>query len=478
MHEQRENPELDAAKRDLGYLLGILGIASGKTADNHAPCPICGDKTCLKFGPDKKYLGNWFWNCCKGCGGGDIVEALIKVRRLSYKEAFAQIRADFKGRVPRASPHDQYHQQRRAELGVPANSHHNGLNNGNGHTSPIQAPPAKPEPVLDAERAEKFVADSHDFLMRNYDAFMKKFKRGISREVCEKYRLGFIEFGKVPLHPVLPPTDVPAAWVIPITNSEHMLKGVKIHFEERPVWRNAVCPKLLWAAFGTKPAYFKGTDEDGREVKVTPVHAYYSMWPHPETLMSRSLDDFSLDAEFWIQRIPESLKPEWNDIVEAQKLKLAYELGKMETDLSESELWTSWLRAFEEIKQKIFKAVLKTEEKKASNNDNEVDWSQYIFICPGELKALACESAGLMATSTTGGESWMPGPEILTRFAGQRICLVGDDDPPKKNISKTDGSVIKIFNTGKEWIDKWMKALYLHGAAHVVAKYGGKREKE
>src|SRR6185295_3977179 len=114
---------------------------------------------------------------------------------------------------------------------------------------------------------------------------------------------------------------------------------------------------------------------------------------------------------FWIQRIPEHLRYEWNSVVEAQGHKLAYELSTVIEDLDSPQLWIVQLRAFDELKNKIIKAVCKEMDADAKRDDDsrhEVDWSQYIFLHPGELKALACESAGYMATAPTSGESQMP----------------------------------------------------------------------
>jgi len=53
----------------------------------------------------------------------------------------------------------------------------------------------------------------------------------------------------------------------------------------------------------------------------------------------------------------------------------------------------------------------------------------WLYLCPGELKALAVIGAGCQATSITAGEShrWTPG--FLSRLAGRRLCVVFDDDP-------------------------------------------------
>lgn len=474
------NPYVLAARRDLPYLLNILNVSSSKTREMHAPCPICGDKTCLQFGPDKKITGDWYWHCNRGCGGGDVVAALCKLHYggpEGWRQAYDHLKRDFGGRVSQ-SPHE-----RQKNALVNRHGYVNGVVptlqgiaalSGSGPVPRID----RVDPILDMERAEKFIAEHHNYLMDHFD-LVTKWGRGLSKEVCEKYRIGFIEFGSVQFQPWKRKMDIPAAWVLPITDADGVLKAVKVHFEERPAaWQG--CPKLLWMPFGTSPAYDEKTDSK-------PIHAYTTMWPHPDTLTPQIDSDFSLEASYWIERMPEELNPEWYTALESHKLKFAWEKGKTTEDLNPGELWDVMQLAFNDIKQKIFKAVLKKQNKKSGENSQtivtngkisvEVDWSQYIFICPGELKALACESAGMMATAGTQGEGWIPGAEYISKLAGQKICLLGDEDPAKRNVSKKDQQILKIHCPGKDWIGKWSEALASHGASRVMVKYGGQRGK-
>ncbi len=489
-----KNPAVAAAKRDLPYLLSVLGISSSKTQESHAPCPLCGDATCLQYGPDKKYTGEWFWHCNKGCGGGNVIEALKLTRGFTgddgWKLAYDQIEKDFNGKVPKGSEHDRYHKQQAAQR----NGSQNGVNphgylNGVvpalqriGANQPVQVEQKKQDPVLDMTRAEEFVEKHHAYLMDNFH-LVTKWGRGLSADVCAKYRIGFVEFGQVQFSPWGKPMDIPAAWVLPITDENNTLKGVKVHFEERPNWGKAKCPKLLWLPLGTVPAYKRTKDSNGMIVETKPIHNYITMWPHPATLQPQIKNDFSLDATFWIERIPPSLRAEWDIVKQAQGYKLAYEIGKMPEDFDPPTDWEVSLRTFEEMKQKIFKAVLPQENAlaKASMKSNmaEDDWSSYIFICPGELKALACESAGMMATAGTGGEGVIPGHSMLTKFAGQKVCILGDEDSAKRTLDKKDPSVTKkINNAGRDWVDKWVSALHMHGAASVMVKFGGQKDQE
>lgn len=455
------NPFVVAARRDLPYLLGVLGISSDKTKEMHAQCALCGGGTSLQFGPDKKNSGEWYWHCNKCGEGGEVVAALCLTRyggRDNWKQAYRQIETDFQSRVPKSYNNNH--------------GYTNGVVPALAHIGRGQLPAPKvirEDPVLDMPRAEAFVNEHHQYLMDNFDA-LQKWERGISRDVCIKYRLGFIEFGSVQFAPWQKKMDIPAAWVLPITDANGALRAVKIHFEERPHWGSKECPKLLWMPFGTKPVYDK---ESGSK----PVHSYLTMWPHPDTLQAQVVSDFSLDASFWIDRIPDYLKPEWNDLLEMQRMKYAFEQSSLPEDLNPSQNWDVMLRSFDEMKKKIFAAVLKKENENKAD-DGDTDWSQFIFVCPGELKALACESAGMMATAGTNGEGWIPGNEILSRLTGQKLCLFGDEDPTKRNQShKEPEKTIKVFSPGKEWCDKWVEALRKISVAKIVIKFGGVKEK-
>ncbi len=96
-----------------------------------------------------------------------------------------------------------------------------------------------------------------------------------------------------------------------------------------------------------------------------------------------------------------------------------------------------------------------------------------MFICPGELKALGAESAGLMATAPTGGETWMPGSEWLNCFYGANCWIAFDDDPPKK-CERTG----RISIPGVDWAARWTDALKRHGASYITAAGFGRKLKQ
>lgn len=461
MADREPSPGLIAAKSDLSYLKQVLGIHSDRTAHWNSPCPCCQGQTCMQWGPDKKYHGQWYWHCNKCGAGGDIVEALTKAGGMSYADAFRKIRDEYGGREPKKKPPS------------------NGSSNGNGHHAPEQEiySQPKPEPVLDMAMAEAAIQKHHEYLLKHLD-MVKKWRRGLSHEVIVRYRVGFVEMAD------LPSTSgkkmfVPGAWLLPITDAENKLKGVRVHFEEKPHWNVGECPKTLWAPFGTDPPYGKRKLDDGTEVDSKPVHSYYGLWPHPDTLQQKRKADFSMDAAWYIQRVPErgELRDKFDTSYEANKLFLASSLSVNTDALTAPQLWDCKLQAFEEHKASLMDAVLKTADKISS----KVDWSSYLFITPGELKALSALSAGLMATAPTGGENWLPRPETFNKLSGQKICMFYDADPPKRIwIDKEDHSkgVRKIFNPGLDWATKWCACLTKHGAAHVILKQGGQRTKE
>ena len=53
---------------------------------------------------------------------------------------------------------------------------------------------------------------------------------------------------------------------------------------------------------------------------------------------------------------------------------------------------------------------------------------QWLFLCGGELKALAMIGAGLWATAPMVGESNFWTPRLIGRLSGLRVCIVYDDD--------------------------------------------------
>ncbi|HLX64065.1 MAG TPA: hypothetical protein VKX17_22525 [Planctomycetota bacterium] len=72
----------------------------------------------------------------------------------------------------------------------------------------------------------------------------------------------------------------------------------------------------------------------------------------------------------------------------------------------------------------------------------------WLYIAPGELKALAVVSAGLHCTSVTAGESFRWTPGTLARLAGRRACIIYDDDPAGHRFK--NNTLAALRNTAAE----------------------------
>ncbi len=451
-----DSPELIAAKCDGAYLCRVLGIDRNT---QHGLCPICKDK-CMRVTPDKKGSGVFLWQCMKGCGQGTVIDALMIVEGKSLKDALAEAARAYDSGSGRG------HEKQFRQLPTQPQEVK--------HTTAVRA-----EPVLDIERATEFVKTSHGYLMDNLD-LVTHFKRGISETIIKKYQLGFIE--NVPLK--WRPDDrgagwnIPAAWVLPVTSADGKLRGIKLHFETRPLVKGdaskgepAQVPcngKSRWAPFGTEPKYDQANG-------ITPIHSYYGLWPHPDTLEDPRLgEEFSSDITWWINRIPEGeLRDEWDREVQWQRDNFAYEVGKTTDELDGAEHYAAMEKAFSILRDKIHAAVGKKPiEQPDASQPEPVDWKDFIFITPGELKAFAILSTGLRATAVTSGESWIPPPEALACFKGLKVCIFYDDDPPRHD---TRGRTIW---TGRNWAKQMATALIRAGARAVAMLSGGTKESD
>ncbi|MEI6232916.1 MAG: toprim domain-containing protein [Planctomycetota bacterium] len=140
----------------------------------------------------------------------------------------------------------------------------------------------------------------------------------------------------------------------------------------------------------------------GTEPKEQPRHGWSTLWPPPEF--------------FWP-----------NDDFEERAAIMEYEGG-----LSRSE----------------------AERNARIDIGNQLPW---LYLCPGELKALAVIGAGLQATSITSGEShkWTPG--MLSRLNNRRVCIVFDDD-----------------NAGHKFREGSLASLRSHGIKACAITFGRK----
>ena len=91
---------------------------------------------------------------------------------------------------------------------------------------------------------------------------------------------------------------------------------------------------------------------------------------------------------------------------------------------------------------------------------------EIIYLCPGELKALALMGVGLAATSPTGGES-APLDELIGRIPHDEIVIVWDVEKDKRN-SRTG----EMSNPGREWRDRALKAVSAAGKEVRTMEFG------
>ena len=299
---------LELLKSDRQLLLSELGLEKEGT---HCKCPFHEDRTGSMI--VREVDGMWYWTCKAGCGEGSFIDAFRMTHKLNTKnEALKEIEKQFGMKFGVADKKQR---------------------------DPIP-------PILDLERAEKFIAFAHDKLLNDIDVQMKWMteKRKIDLFTVEKFRLGFVTNFKFTNWPNW---NLPAAWVLPITNaasasnSNGALMGVKLHFEIRPDLRDVPGggPKSLWCPFSVVK------DKEGRLIN----NGYPCLWPPVPPVQ-----------DVWI-----------------------------------------------------------------NGAKREQEW---MYVVPGELKALARIAANYRATSPTAGESQRLPDKEMTRLKGHRISIVFDGD--------------------------------------------------
>ena len=202
--------KLSGLKSDKNLLLSVLPTLKGRRG-KHYLCPFHDERT-PSFTVFQGRNGIWRY-CCFGCGiKGTVIDAAMQVWGLkTCRQAVDRISSELGVRVMR----DVEYQ----------------------------------EPVPDLSRAERFIADCHEFLLGDYSVQEKLLvgKRGITDlEVVKRFRIGWAEGLSFQSWRSWRVTG----WTIPITDSQGGLLGVKIHQEGR---RSKDRPKSLWAPFGTYP---------------------------------------------------------------------------------------------------------------------------------------------------------------------------------------------------------------------------------
>ena len=448
-----DDPATIAAKRDGPFLYRVLGLPPNPDR-SHSLCPVCKDR-CMRVGPND---GIFLFECMKGCCKGSVVDALMVVEGKTLKEAFAEIHQIYGQNTGSVQPR----QWRRPEQPVgPEGGDH-------GFVEDIKYGKVGSPPVLDEQRVEEFITKSHQHLLDNLH-LVKHFHRGLSEQVIVEHRIGFLENVKVKFHGGSPDGwNIPAAWNLPITDEDKKVRGDKFHFEIRPKMFDGSTfgGKSIWAPFGTLPKYEKD--------KSKPRDSYYCLWPHPNTLHEPH-PTINTGMQYFVDRIPEGpLMERWKAKCREHRQMIAAELSRSEDDISGSDAWVAMERAFDEMRREIIAAVRKPIMSPAgieSAGKIGVNIREYVVLCPGELKALAGLSLGLMATATTGGEGWIPPPEILSAFAGRKVLINYDNDPPRLD------SKGMVRQPGVEFLNRMIPALKRNGATEIGSFHCGRARK-
>lgn len=437
-------------KQDASLLKSVLNI---KTDGNHCPCPLCGDKTSLRVTIDSKNAsGVWLWQCMKGCGQGTVIDALMKTRNMAAGAAIAELKR---------------------MVGLPASSpSHRPAPQTPSHPPPqpalYQSRPLDkqyPEPHIDQERAQMFVAYAHEELIERKELHKWLDKRKISIEVATKYRIGFLDSFAIKMlgKNGRPDFDwlVESAWVLPITNAKDQLMAVKLHFE---VPQQRFKGKSIWMPFGTWPKH-------DRNRNIMPHHSYHTLWP---TLQSQrkpvpKFEDIH-NIQWWVARANADLRDEFNQALECEKLGMAHHLTKCVEDLTNSELEQCLQLAFETKRVEIQKYVTTQAIKKGGRSLDELNRYDFVVFSPGELKALAEISAGERATAITGGEGSLPPSHMFAVFQGMRVLIKHDDDIPWVNENNK-----RTFCSGRTFVHHLTSILYAHNAVAVKEAPHGRK---
>ena len=221
--------DLVTIKGNRDLLLAELGLDK---PGQHLRCPFHSPDDAGSLSVFMSRNGAWLWKCHAGCGSGSIVDAVQKSRNLtSIAEAMRALEDDLGIKVDRKE--------------------------------------ADPAPNLDGFRAKAFVEYAHRYLIDSLEVQEKWMlaKRGIaSVEILERYQVGFVEQRTFKGWRQGPDAWKVTGWVLPITDADGRLQGVKLHNEVR--FRDM--PKSLWAPFGKS--------EWGEK----PKHGYATLWPPPE----------------------------------------------------------------------------------------------------------------------------------------------------------------------------------------------------
>lgn len=430
-----DDPEVLALKQDPAAMCQAFGVPR---LAYHNPCPFCGDKDALSLF-HKKDTSFIFYKCHKCNNAGTVFEAIMRLHGCTFPQAKEHLLGRRTTPLPKPIP-------------------------------PKPRDPNKPIrdiPVLDLDKTEKLVAAANNFLLDNLQ-FVKDYKRGLSEAVIQKYRIGLLYDTTWRLYDSGAPHRFRATWVIPVTDLDGVVRGVKLHHQMKPVLPNGkeFEAKCNWAPFGTEP-------KQDREKGIQPNHSYYTLWPHPSKLDTFD-PDFTLDPVWWVNQIDKNsdLYERWHLQLQMEQSSIAYALGIHVKDLEPHHIGQSFTNSYsimgKEIRRHVQQARGKIALREPDPTQVEPDPDEYIFLCPGELKGLALESEGFRAVTMTGGESWTPTADEMEWFRGRRVCLPYDDDVTIEREGR-------LINAGRKWGMKMTQILRHVRAKEIIAIPGGQK---
>lgn len=236
-----EARSLDNLKRDPSALPDMFGLQRVGLQR----CPLHDDRN-ASFSIKQAKSGVWYWRCFAGCGGGTIVDALVKLSNVTISQAIQLLIGGTytRSKAPRR----------------------------------IEAPMSEPDlPVPDAKLV--------------FDLFSVGFANILEGAAADRLAgRGIFDFSWFERHAILGWVDslsVPCSrypllnsWLFLVTDERWNYLGIKVH-RERPFTGS----KSFWLRCGTVPA------DD-------PRHSYATFWPPPECF----------DTSAWLCLAPGELK--------------------------------------------------------------------------------------------------------------------------------------------------------------------------
>lgn len=451
-----DDADLLLVKQSEMLMLEALGI---QKPGQHCPCALCGDKTALRVGLDKKGTGVWLCQCMK-CSKmkGTVLDVHMILNRMTFADAANTCKAKLGLASRPVSQFTRTNGVRQSDIDERLTAM--------AEEDRQRISEVPPEPTIDLAAAEEFVDQQHKALMNRDDlieTWLTK-KRGISEDVAKQYKLGFLDRTPLSLwsgkNKEWYTSTILSAWVLPITDAKGRLKAVKIHHEiiKKDSAGKDVHGKCFWMPFAKQRG-------DG-------VDKYNCFWPHINIQKQQIKGiNFTASAANWISRLPEGeVKARYQERYSQNLYNLTEEgplKGLHPDQYGPPQLEYVEQRTFEEmrkeIQQEALGAIGSSEQMAAISLHNWTIWA------PGELKALSYISSNIRATALTAGETYMPTPGMLRCFRGQRVGLNWDFDIPQE---LTTGEVICA---GRKWLREATRALAQTNVLEVRAFNWGRK---